>query len=72
MSRRDVSPARVIPRPIETISTYPQTVDELIRAERTARRGLAFAILVVAVLFGSMLIAWEVYVYFFMDLSGLG
>jgi hypothetical protein len=61
-----------MPRPIETISTYPQTVDELIRAERTARRGLAFAILVVAVLFGSMLIAWEVYVYFFMDLSGLG
>jgi hypothetical protein len=47
-------------------------MDELIRAERTARRGLVFAILVVAVLFGSMLIAWEVYVYFFMDLSGLG
>jgi hypothetical protein len=47
-------------------------MDELARAQRTARRGLAFALLVTAALFGSMLIAWEVYVYFFMDLSGLG
>jgi heme/copper-type cytochrome/quinol oxidase subunit 3 len=47
-------------------------MDELIRAERTARRGLAFALLVTAALFGSLFIAGEVYMYFFMDFSGLG
>jgi hypothetical protein len=47
-------------------------MDERIRAERTARRGLTLSILVAAVLFGSMIVAWEVYVTFFMNLSGLG
>jgi hypothetical protein len=47
-------------------------MNERIRAERTARRGLTLAILIPTVLLGSMIVAWEVYVAFFMDLSGLG
>jgi hypothetical protein len=47
-------------------------VDERIRAARTARRGLTLAIVVPTVVLGSMIVAWEVYVAFFMDLSGLG
>jgi hypothetical protein len=46
-------------------------MDELIGAERTARRGLAFALLVTAALFGSLFIAVEVWVYFFMNFSFL-
>jgi hypothetical protein len=53
-------------------STYAECMDERIRAEHTARRGLTLAILVPTVLFGSMLVAWEIYVAFFMNLSGLG
>jgi len=47
-------------------------MDEQAGVRRVARRGLMFSLAVPSLLFGSMLVAWEIYVAFSMDLSGLG
>jgi hypothetical protein len=45
-------------------------MDEQARAERFARRGLCFGVVVAGALFGAMMVAWEVFVTYFF--SGFG
>jgi hypothetical protein len=49
---------------------YSESMDEQARAERFARRGLCFGVVVAGALFGAMMVPWEVFVTYFF--SGFG